>query len=77
MKRIIFILAVALFSFSFAYAQFAKNNALYFSAEVGRGSYLGSDINLNYVLKDKYSFQLGFFAGIKKPKTQPEDYGGE
>ncbi len=76
MKRMIFILSIALLPFSFANAQFAKNNALFFSAEVGRGNYLVSDINLNYVLKDKYSFQLGFFVGVRKPKTQPEDYAG-
>ncbi len=74
MKRIIILLAVIFTSVTLANAQFAKNNALYAAAELNLGNYFGGDLNLNYVLNEKYSFKLGYTGNFKKPKTLPDDF---
>ena len=74
MKQKIFILAISLISFNFASAQFAENNAIYVSGELNLGNYFGTDLNLNYVFKEKYSFKLGYNGNFRKPKSQPEDF---
>lgn len=74
MKRKIFLLAMSFISFNFANAQFAKNNAMYATNELNLGNYFGVDLNLNYVLKEKYSFKLGYTGNLRKPKSQPKDF---
>lgn len=74
MKQKIFILAISLISFTFANAQFAENNAIYVTGELNMGNYFGTDLNLNYVFKEKYSFKLGYNGNFRKPKSQPEDF---
>jgi hypothetical protein len=74
MKRKIFLLVMSFISFNIANAQFAENNAIYATGELNFGNYFGADLNFNYVLKEKYSFKLGYSANIRKPKSQPEDF---
>lgn len=74
MKQKIFILVMSFISFSFANAQFAENNAVYATGELNFGNYFGVDMNLNYVLKEKYSFKFGYTGNFRKPKSQPEDF---
>lgn len=74
MKSKIFILAISFLSFNFANAQFAENNAVYATVELNLGNYFGTDLNLNYVLKEKYSFKVGYNGNFRKPKSQPEDF---
>lgn len=74
MKKKIVLLAISFMSFSFAYAQFAENNAIYATGELNFGNYFGADLNLNYVLKEKYAFKVGYSGNFRKPKSQPEDY---
>tara|TARA_R110002020_G_scaffold37072_1_gene111729 strand:+ start:2590 stop:3243 length:654 start_codon:yes stop_codon:yes gene_type:complete len=59
---------------SSAYAQFAESNGLYLTTEVGIGNYFGLDMNLNYVLKEKYAFKIGYSGHIRNPHSIPEDY---
>jgi hypothetical protein len=73
MKRIITILIFSI-SISIANAQFDEINAIYSTGELNLGNYIGFDLNLNYVYKDKYSFKVGYTGNIRKPKSQPEDY---
>ena len=73
MKRIITILIFSI-SINIAYAQFDENNAIYSTTEMNLGNYIGIDINLNYVYKEKYSFKIGYTGNIRKPKSQPENY---
>lgn len=61
-------------SINIANAQFDENNAIYFTGELNLGNYVGFDINLNYVHKEKHSFKIGYTGNIRKPKSQPEDY---
>lgn len=74
MKWKIFLLAMSFISFNFANAQFAENNAFYATGELNLGNYYGMDLNLNYVLKEKYSFRVGYTGNLRKPKSQPEDF---
>ncbi len=55
-------------------AQFAENNAIYYSDGLNLGNYIGIDLNLNYVYKEKYSFKIGYIYNTRKPKSQPDDY---
>lgn len=61
-------------SISFANAQFSKNNTIYASGEVNIGNYVGVDLNLNYIYKNKYSFKIGYSGNIRNAKTKPNDY---
>src|SRR5690554_6113500 len=68
------LLAISFISFNFANAQFFENNAVYATGELNLGNYIGMDLNLNYILKEKYSFKLGYTGNLRKPQSQPEDY---
>lgn len=74
MKRKLIFLLFGLISFNLANAQFAENNAIYATGELSWGNYVGLDVNLNYVLNEKYSFKLGYSGNLRKPKSQPEDF---
>ena len=74
MKKTLILLLIIFASVNIANAQFAKNNALYATGELNMGNYYGTDLNLNYVLNEKYSFKLGYTGNLKKPKTLPEDF---
>ena len=73
MNRILTML-IFLLSLNVVNAQFAEKNAIYSTVELGLGNYYGMDLNLNYVLDEKYSFKLGYTGNIRKPKTQPKDF---
>ena len=73
MKRIIKIFIFSI-SINIANAQFDENNAIYSTVELNLGNYIGFDINLNYVYKEKYSFKVGYTGNIRKPESQPENY---
>lgn len=72
--RELFLLVMCFISFNFVYAQFAEKNAIYATGELNVGNYVGMDLNLNYVLKEKYSFKLGYTGNLRKPISQPEDF---
>ena len=74
MKKTLILLLIIFASVNIANAQFAKNNALYATGELNMGNYYGTDLNLNYVLNEKYSFKLGYTGNLRKPKTLPEDF---
>ncbi len=57
-----------------ANAQFAENNAIYLSGEIGGGNYFNSDLNLNYVYKENFSFKLGYSQNLRKAVSRPDDY---
>jgi len=61
-------------NFYFSNAQFSENNAIYTTGELNLGNYIGLDINLNYIYKEKYSFKVGYTGNLRKPKTQPDNY---
>lgn len=73
MKHIITILILSM-SFHLSYAQFDENNAIYTTSELNLGNYIGIDVNLNYVYKEKYTFKIGYTGNIRKPISQPENY---
>lgn len=73
MKNLLLILFL-FFSSLAANAQFSENNAIYYSGSLELGNYLGIDMNANYVLKEKYSFRLGFAGFVRNPKAAPSDY---
>ena len=55
-------------------AQFSEKNALYSTGEIAFGNYLELNLNLNYVINEKYSFQIGYSSHIRESKYEPEDY---
>lgn len=55
-------------------AQFAENNAIYLSGEMGAGNYFNGDLNLNYVYKENYSLKIGYSGNMRKAKSRPDDY---
>lgn len=73
MKQL-FCLLILVFSCSYVNAQFSENNAIYHTSEITFGNYLGVDIHANYVLKEKYSFKIGYSGFIRRPKAAPENY---
>jgi len=73
MKRIVIILIFSI-SINIVHAQFDENNAIYLTEELNFGNYIGIDIDLNYIYKEKYSFKFGYSGNIRKAKSMPEDY---
>lgn len=55
-------------------AQFSEKNALYSTGEIAFGNYLGMNLNLNYIINEKYSFQIGYSGNIREAKSQPPDF---
>ena len=74
MNRSLVILFLLIVGFNAAKAQFAENNAIYYSDGLNFGNYYGLDVNLNYVYKEKYSVKVGYIYNRRKPKSQPDDY---
>jgi len=72
--RQIFFIFILVFSFNHVNAQFSEDNAIYHTSEITVGNYLGIDIHANYVLKEKYSFKIGYSGFIRRPKAAPENY---
>ena len=73
MKRFLFILLFFV-GVSAANGQFAQNHAIYLTPELSLGNYIGLDINLNYLYKEKYSFKIGYSGLARIPNSQPDDY---
>ncbi|TQD38647.1 hypothetical protein [Haloflavibacter putidus] len=57
-------------------AQFSKNHTIYATTAANFGNYLGADLNLNYVYKEKYSVKLGYTPNIREADNTPADYTG-
>jgi hypothetical protein len=76
----IYLLLLFLLSFTTGIAQFSENNFIYLSGGASAGNYGGLHISLNYILKEKHSFQLGVSSLGKKPalyqymENSPEYY---
>lgn len=72
----IFALALLVFTSQLITAQENNKNTYYLTSEYDIGNYFGVDLNLNYVIKNKYALKVGFTGNVRKPKGQPEDYSG-
>ena len=57
------------------YAQYTKQNGLYFSHDIQLGSYHGHDFNINYI-RNSYVIKIGFTGLAVRPKNKPFDYDG-
>lgn len=57
-----------------SYAQSESKHALYFSGELGYGSYLGLDLNMNYLYLEKYSLKVGYSGHLRVAESKPYDY---
>ena len=53
-----------------------KKHAFYVTGDLNLGNYFGGDLNLNYVLKEKYTFKIGYTANMRTAKSRPEDFQG-
>ena len=51
-----------------------KKHAFYITGDVNLGNYFGGDLNLNYVLKEKYTFKIGYTGNVRTATSIPEDY---
>ncbi|MBK8627435.1 MAG: hypothetical protein IPN86_18270 [Saprospiraceae bacterium] len=75
MKQII---TIILFSISFisAYAQKddSHNYRTYLSTDINLGNYLGLDLNLNVVYKEKFSIKMGYTGNSRKALSTPDDF---
>lgn len=69
-----FILILVLFSVSFVKAQDNTEEYYYLTSELNLGNYYGVDLNLNYIIQNKYALKVGVSANIRDPKSQPDNY---
>ena len=53
-----------------------KKHAFYVTGAVNLGNYFGGDLNLNYVLKEKYTFKIGYTGNVRTAKSTPKDFHG-
>lgn len=68
------ILILVLFSVSFVKAQDNTEEYYYLTSELNLGNYYGVDLNLNYIIQNKYALKVGVSANIRDPKSQPDNY---
>lgn len=68
------ILILVLFSVSFVRAQDNIEDNYYLTSELNLGNYYGVDLNLNYIIQNKYALKVGVSANIRDPKSQPDNY---
>ena len=50
-----------------------KKTRYYVSSEVGVGNYMTYGLDLNYIIKDRYTFKLGYGGYIRNSKDLPSD----
>lgn len=50
-----------------------EKSKYYVSSEVGAGNYMTYGVDLNYVIKDKYTFKLGYSGFVRNSKALPAD----
>lgn len=55
-------------------AQSSEKNAIYVTGGLNAGNFWGGNLNLNYVLNEKYSFQAGISGLFRESKSKPEDF---
>ncbi len=67
---------IVCFALQNANAQFFENHAIYATTAGQAGNYFGTDLNLNYVYKEKYSVRLGYTGNIREAESTPGDYTG-
>lgn len=67
-------LLIILGSIPISYAQFGENHAIYTVGEIQLGNFIGIDMNLNYVYKEKYAFKIGYLGNLSVSKANPEIY---
>jgi len=73
LKRTAIILLILIFSNS-VNAQFGENHAIYGHSEFTLGNYIGGDLGLNYIYKERYSFKFGYSGNVRSSQLKPEDY---
>lgn len=57
-----------------ARAQTKAMTGLYGSGHIAVGNYRGLDLNLNYIYKDKYAFQIGVSYNHRRAESMPSNY---
>lgn len=76
MRQIIFLFMLFL-CINMATAQSEeKKHTFYVTGALNFGNYFGGDLNLNYVLKEKYSFKIGYTGNTREAKSTPKDFRG-
>lgn len=74
MKRTLSILVFIFSSYSMN-AQFAENNSIYATTELSYGNIRGGvDLNLNYLIQNKYTFKIGYSGHGQIAESTPDDY---
>lgn len=74
MKNFIFLcMSILLWLPSNAQQKHEKQSKYYVSSEFGVGNYLSYGIDLNYILKDKYTMKLGYAGFVRNSKDKPND----
>ncbi|WP_320018546.1 hypothetical protein [Labilibaculum manganireducens] len=65
-----------IFSPMLIHAQFTKDHLLYVDYGISAGNYIGGEVHLNYIHKQKLSLQIGFYDLQRKDLLRPENYNG-
>ncbi|MGB7785385.1 MAG: hypothetical protein WBL27_04720, partial [Salinimicrobium sp.] len=73
MKKI-FTLLLFISGINAAHAQFYGSHPIYTTAEINFGNYIGIDIDLNYLLEEKYTFKIGYTGNVRPAVSRPDDY---
>lgn len=74
MKNFLFLcLALLAWLPSTAQKKHKEKSKYYVSSEVGGGNYMTYGVDLNYVVKDKYTFKLGYGGFVRNSKALPAD----
>ncbi|MGY6649021.1 hypothetical protein [Wenyingzhuangia sp. IMCC45574] len=75
MKKILLV-AILLIAIN-SQSQKTQTRAFYLSSQLEIGNYFGFGWDVNYLHKDKYSFNLGHFLQLSIPNNRPSDFDGD
>jgi len=73
MKRVFVFLVFIMISLSIN-GQFLKGNPLYVAFGMNFGNYFASNFELNYIVRDKYVFQIAQTSSFRVAKSEPDDF---
>lgn len=74
MRKVIILVGLHLILLNINAQSSEKNDFIYLTGEFAFGNYTEININLNGIINEKYSLQLGYSGHIRKAKSQPDDY---
>lgn len=74
MKKIIILVGLHFVLLNINAQSSEKNVFVYLTEEFAYGNYMEMNLNLNGIINEKYSLQIGYSGHMRRAKSEPDDY---